>query len=338
VKELSKAGGPLHASGKSVDGYEDCLKGRYFLDRMADEEIYKAIACFKCAAQDRQYHSLAQAGIADAYCQLASVGSVCSSQVVCLARSSAESALRSDSDLPEAHVSAGRVKMMFDWDWNGTREAVNRALALNTNSAPAHTLHASLLCTLGCYDEAVEACRLALSPDPLSFPANLQLAICFYAAHDFKSAIDQCWNILTLTSAFAPAQIVLALSYQQLGMFEEAVVEFQNAKRCAAFQPAATSGLGHLFAAAGFQREAEEAFLELSAQSRNRYVSGYWLAVICTGGKQKSQALSFLEECVDLRDPALLWLNADARFDVLRDDERFQTVLGRVGTRAVMMV
>jgi tetratricopeptide (TPR) repeat protein len=221
--------------------------------------------------------------------------------------------------------------MLFDWDWGGTRAAVDRALALNSNSAAAHTLHASLLCTLGCYEEAMQACGLALSLNPLSFPANLQLAACLYAARDFSSAIDHCWKLLTLTTPFAPAQIVLALSYQQLGMFEEAVIEFQNAKRCAAFQPAALSGLAHLFAAGGFHAQAEEAFLELSAQARNRYVSGYWPAVICAGRKQQRQALSSLEECVELRDPALLWVNADARFDTLRDDERFQTLLCRVG-------
>ncbi len=335
LPEVNENPGPLRASGSSVDAYEDCLKGRYFLDRMAPEEIYKAIACFRCAARDEIYHSLAHAGIADAYCQLASVGSVCPSQVVCLARSSAESALKNNPDLPEAHVSAARVKMLFDWDWGGARAALDRAFALNSNSAAAHTLHASLLCTLGCYEEAMQACSLALSLNPLSFSANLQLAACLYAARDFKSAIDQCWKMLTLTSPFAPAQIVLALSDQQLGMHEEAIVEFQNAKRCAAFQPAAISGLGHLFAVAGFHTQAEEAFLDLSAQARNRYVSGYCSAVICAGRKQNCQALSFLEQCVELRDPALLWLNADARFDSLRDHERFQIMLGRVGIPAL---
>ncbi len=179
----------------------------------------------------------------------------------------------------------------------------------------------------------MQACGLALSVNPLSFSANLQLAACLYAARDFSSAIDHCWKLLTLTTPFAPAQILLALSYQQLGMFEEAVVEFQNAKRCTAFQPAAISGLGHLSAIAGFHTEAEEAFLELSAQARNRYVSGYYSAVICAGRKQNCEALSFLEPCVQLRDPALLWLNADARFDTLRDHERFQIMLGRVDIR-----
>lgn len=336
VEEVTEADlktAPSRGPGKNLDAYEDCLKGRYLLDRMAEEEeIHKAIAFFNSAAADETCRSLAHAGIADAYCQLAVIGSVCSSKVASHARSSAEFALRNNPDLPHAHISAGRVKMLFDWDWKGAREAVSRALALDANSVSAHTLHASLLLTLGSYEEALQVCREAVALDPLSFPANLQFAANLYAARDFKSAIDQCWKMLTLRSCFAPAQIVLALAYGQLGMYEEAVVEFQNARRCEGFQAAATSGLGQVFAVAGLQSEAEQACLELSTLGQNRYVSYYWHAVVCAGRGQQSQALSFLEESLRQRDPALLWLRADARFDAVREDERFQVVLRRLGT------
>ncbi len=323
---------PSRGPGKNLDAYEDCLKGRYLLDRMAEEEeIHKAIAFFNSAAADETWCPLAYAGISDAYCQLALVGSVCSSKLACRARASAEFALRNDPDLPHAHVSAGRVKMLFDWDWKGAREAVSRALALDGNSVSAHTLRASLLLTLGGYEEALQACREALVIDPLSFPANLQFAACLYAARDFNSAIDQCWKMLTLRSRFAPAQILLALAYGQLGMYEEAVVEFQNARRCEGFQAPATSGLGQVFAMAGLESEAEQACLELSTLAEDRYVSYYWHAVVCAGRGQKNQALSFLEESLRERDPVLLWMRADARFDTLREDERFQIVLRRLG-------
>ncbi|MBV8812594.1 MAG: winged helix-turn-helix domain-containing protein [Acidobacteriaceae bacterium] len=334
VEEMTDADSsptPPGSLGKNRDAYEDYLKGRYFLDTMAEEEeIYKAIAFFNSAAIDETCCSLAHAGIAEAYGQLALFGSVCSSRVVSHARSSVESALRNDPDLPQAHVSAGRVKMIFDWDWKGTQESVDRARTLDANSVPAHTLQGSLLCTLGSYEEALQVCRHALALDPLSFPANLQFAACLYATRDFEGVIDQCWKMLTLRSGFAPAQILLALAYQQLGMYEEAVVEFQNAQRCTGLQAAATSGLGHVFAVAGLEDNAEQAFRELSTQAQSRYVPYYWYAVICAGRRQKDQALSFLEESFRQRDPALLSLKADARFDNMRTDDRFQVLLRRL--------
>ena len=131
-----------------------------------------------------------------------------------------------------------------------------------------------------------------------------------------------------------PAQILLALAYEQLGMYEEAVVEFENAKR-AGFHAAATSGLGHLFAVTDRQSGAEEAELELSAEGQNRHISDYWRAVICAGRRQKTEALAFLQKCLRERDPALLWLNADARFAAMRDDPGFQDMLGQLGRPSV---
>ncbi len=332
VPEADSSLAPPLRLGKNLDAYEDYLKGCYFLDTMAEEEeIYRAIAFFNSAAVDETCCSLAHAGIAEAYCQLALVGSVYSSNIAGHARSAAERAIRNDPDLPQAHVSAGRVKMIFDWDWKGTQESVDRARALDAGSVPAHTLQASLLRVSGKYEEALQLCRQALALDPLSFPANLQFAASLYADRDFESVIDQCWKMLTLRSGFAPAQILLALAYEQLGMYEEAVVEFHNAQRCTGFQAAASSGLGHLFAITGREDDAEGAVRQLSTQAQTGYVPCYWFAVICAGRRQHSQALSFLAESLRQREPALLWLKADARFDAIRKDDRFQILLRRLG-------
>ncbi len=310
-----------------AEGYQDYLKGRYFLDRMAEEEIHKAIAHFKSAAEDDSCTSFAHAGLADAYCYMALAGAARPADVSAKARSFAERAVANDPGLSLAHVSLARVRILFDWDWQSAQAAVGRALELDPYSAAAHTLHAALLRMAGGCEEALQICRRALALEPLSFPANLQLAGCLFAARQFKRAVDQCWKILTLESRFAPAQVLLALAYEQLGMYEEAVVEFQNAQNCSGFQAAAVSGLFHVCALAGLQSQADQTSFGLFRQERNRYVADYWRAVICLGQKQTGEALAFLEKSLAQRDPALLWLKADARFDVLQENPRFQELL-----------
>ena len=59
-----------------LEAYQDYLKGRYFLDRVAEEEVHKAIAHFKSAVTDESCAALANAGLADAYCQLALLGAL----------------------------------------------------------------------------------------------------------------------------------------------------------------------------------------------------------------------------------------------------------------------
>lgn len=329
VQELNEA-----KSVGSPDAQEDCLKGRFFLEKMEEEEIHKAIAYFNSAVALDGCSAHAYSGLADAYCQLAIIGSVSSSQIAARARSAVDAALAADPDCAEAHVSDAHVKLLFEWDWAGSETALARALELDADLVAAYTVKASRLRIWGRCEEALEVCREALARDPLSFPVNLQIAACFYAARDFKSCVDQCWKLLTLAPRFSPAQILLALAYEQLGMYEESVVEFQNARRCGGFQAAIISGLVHVLTTADRKREAEEELHELWKQARNGYVSDYWQAIVCAARQQFAQAASFLEDALGHRDTALLWAKSDPRFDPMRDDPRFQNVLQTMGIPA----
>src|SRR5580698_8046795 len=77
-----------------------------------------------------------------------------------------------------------------------------------------------------------------------------------YMARDFQGAVDQAWRTLAMEPRFAPAQHALGLAYQQMGMLEEAMVEFQNALVCSANHTAAAAALAHAYATAGQRREA----------------------------------------------------------------------------------
>ena len=325
---------PRLEPGKGSFATEDCLKGRFFLDRMTEEDTYKGISFFKSALLEDETSSLAHAGLADAYCQLALFRWAKSPDLERQARAAALTALRSDPQLAQAHISAGRVKIIFDWDCNGALEAVGRAMAQDADSVSARILHAAVLVAARRYESALEIARQAVSLDPLSLPANLQLAACLYAARDFKSAVDQCWKMLTLTSQFAPAQILLALAYQQLGMYEEAIVEFENAQRCAGFESTATAGLKHLFVVAGLRSEPKVVTLGLPSPGNDGSVSNYGKALLCAARGEISKAFPLLEESARQRDPAMLWAAADARFDSLRDDERFHAVVSPFSIRS----
>ncbi len=55
-----------------------------------------------------------------------------------MAKAAAKEALRLDKDLAEAHASLAYVKLSYDWDLPGARQEVERAIALDPNSATAH--------------------------------------------------------------------------------------------------------------------------------------------------------------------------------------------------------
>jgi DNA-binding winged helix-turn-helix (wHTH) protein/tetratricopeptide (TPR) repeat protein len=296
---------------------EDYLKGRFFLNKMTEDALWKAIAYFESIlAQDSRY-AAAYAGLADAYCQSALLASIQGDNTAQKARQYAAAALQHDAGLAEAHVSLGRVKMLFDWDWPAARTEYLRALELNPGSADSHRAFALFLSANGNSEEALSESSQALLLDPLSCPISSEHAWHLHLSGNFQGAVEQCWKVLTLEPAFAPAQYILGLAYQQLDMHEEAIVELQNADQVSSDHPAPVASLGNVYATAGMREQATEMLQELDRRSQRRYVSPYWQALIYTGLGENEQALELIERARQQRDSALLWVNVDPRVATL---------------------
>jgi TolB-like protein/tetratricopeptide (TPR) repeat protein len=315
----------------SFDAYQDYLKGRHFYSRMTEEDLRKSIAHFEVAlAQDPRY-ALAQTGLADVYSLSAVLGLLPPATAHARARELAMAALEIDEELAEAHVSLAGVKKLFEWDWIGSEAEYLRALELNPNYADAHRSYAALLCAMNRIDEGMNEIRRAQELDPLSIVINMELAWNLYMTRDFQGAMEQSWRTLVLDPKYAPAQHTLGLAYEQLGMYEEAITELQNARFCSGDHPATIGSLAHAHAVAGDRDQALQALDELDKISRRRHVSPYWMSIAHSGLAAHDLAFQGLETAFEQRDVWLTWLYVEPRFDAMRSDSRFDRLLRRLG-------
>ena len=69
---------------------------------------------------------------------------------------------------------------------------------------------------------------------------------------------------------------------------------------------------------------------QLESQRGSRYVSPWALASIHARLGQVAPALDWLERAYDERDTTLVWLKVHPRFDPLRGEARFRTLLERM--------
>ena len=313
---LEKAAGFDYAAG-SRDAYQDCVRGRYLLDRQTEDDVHKAIALFNAALSDDHCLSLAHAGLADAYCHLALLGSVPAQKLAESARVSANIALKRNPDLIEAYVASARVKGIFDWDWETAEALIKDALLINESSSLAQIEWARLLLSRGRLTDALEICRGAVASDPVSIPANLQLAACLYGLRDYRGCVEQCWKVLAILPAFAPFQFFLAAAYEQLGMYEESLIEFESTQTNLGYEASCISARGHVYGAAGMRSHAERMKVELSALAQRRHVSPVAKALVELGLQNEKASLAFVKQALEERDPALLSAKADPRFEGL---------------------
>ena len=301
----------------------DYLQGRFFLNKMTNEGIQRAIGCFQSALLQDPSSALVKTGLADAYCQLALSGTACTSEVSPPAREFASDAIRTQPSLPEAHISMGQVRMLFDWDWSRATEDWNHASRLDPAQPESHRAWARLLAARNCHADALREISRAQELAPLSLPIGFDHAWLLYLAGNFQEAAAQSWKVLSLEPAFAPAQTTLGLAYQQLGSFDEAITELENACTCSQRQPSALASLGHAYATAGLPDKARAVLGDLAAESQRRHVSAYCFALVHAGLGQLHLAIAALQTACTQRDPQLLWVTVDPRFALLHSEPDF---------------
>jgi DNA-binding winged helix-turn-helix (wHTH) protein/Flp pilus assembly protein TadD len=327
VEHIEQAPVEARSPKRSTEAHRDYLKGRYFANKLTVEDLHKSVAHFESALACAPGDALAYTGLADTYIQFAFQGMLPAQECFANARRFAQSALRIDDHLAEAHTSIAGVRRYCDWDWTGAEAAYRRALDLNNNDARAHRLYADYLSTMGRSEEALREISAAQELDPLSLVINMEAAWILYVSRDFQGAAEQSWKTLAMEPRFAPAQNVLGLAYQQMGMIEEAIVEFDNARACSCEHPAAQAALAHALAVGGRRAEADI----IMDQLRTGNLPWYWLAIVNTGFGAYDAAFESLHRACKNREAWLVWLKVEPRYDPLREDARFDRLLCHIG-------
>ena len=314
---------------ENTEAFQLYLKGRYFWDKRTEEGFQKGIDNFNQAIRVDPNFALAYAGMSDCYVLLSDSGVMTPKEGFPKAEEAATRALAIDEKLAEAHTSLGRVKRDYDWDWPGAEQEFKRAIELNPNYPTAHQWYAVYLSALGRHQEAIAEIRRALKLDPLSLAVNSVTGRVLYLARKYDEAIEQSRKTIEMDPRFASAYQNLGQSYEQKGMYAEAVATFQELNRVAPDNGLAF--LGRAYALAGKTDEAQKILAQLKEPSARRYVSSYSVAMVYAGLGDKEQTLAWLEKGYQQRVWQMVFLKVEPELDGLRSDPRFEDLMRRVG-------
>jgi TolB-like protein/class 3 adenylate cyclase len=326
-----RRGGVLGSPATSVvNAYDLYLQGRFQWNLRTESSLREAIALFERAIEKDRSFALAYCGIADAWAQIGWLEYSAPTEAFPRAREAAERALAIDDRLAEAHTSLGFVRFLYERDWDNAEKELRRGVALNPGYAAGHQFYADYLKAMSRFDEATAEMRLALELDPASMAVNTGLGHVLYLARDYDAAIAQYGKALQIDPTFGPAHLWFGRPYLQKGMYAEAIAEIQLAVDASGGSTISLAVLAHAFASAGRKAEARRIVEELLERSRTRYLPSYWIALIFAGLGDADQATAWLDRAYDERSSWLVWIKVEPRFDGLRSDPRFVSLLQRM--------
>jgi len=314
------------------DAFQSYLKGFYNTSKPTRENIHTAIGYFQQAIDKDQKYALAYVGLADCYLQLSTppLGALTPKEANQKAKDAAMKALEIDPMLSEARIVLAKVHRN-EWNWSGVEAEFKRALDLIPNDIAVHAAYGAFLSQLGRHDQCIAEMKRALELDPLDPHVNLDFGFRLYIARRYDEAIVQFQKCIGTDPQNWEAYSGLAWVYEQLGRYDDALGQYQFAKSFYPDNLELICGFGRVNAARGKRNDAEKVIVQLKELSKQRYISGYFPALIYARLGDKDHAFEWLEEAFKAQDLWMKWIKVDPAFDGIRSDPRFADLLRRVG-------
>ena len=314
----------------SVEAYNLYRQGRFYADKLAENNFKKAFEFFQQAIEKDPGFALAYSGLADTYV-LAADATIAPREAFPKAKAAALKAIELDDSLAEAHASLGFVHHHYDWDWAAAEKEFRRALELDPQSAQAYCLFTQFLGLLGRFKEAEAQGRRALDIDPLSISAHLYLGWSFLAAGRKDDAIKEFSAAVDLGPSDAWIRMFLGRAFLCNGMQERAIKELETARSLHAEDPLVLAFLGHAYAVTGRREEALKILSTFEELDKHRYVSRIAPVYVYAGLGEKDKAFEWLEKAYQERSDSLAWFRFDPESKSLQNDARFGPLMRKVG-------
>jgi TolB-like protein/DNA-binding winged helix-turn-helix (wHTH) protein/lipoprotein NlpI len=315
-----------------TEAYEDYLKGYYFWNKRTSGDLAKAITYFQRAiARDPKY-ALAYAGLAQSYVLLAG-HELPVRDAVASAEAAANRALELDPNLAEPQVALGLIAENYRWEFAEAERRYKLVTELHPNYATGHHWLAEAYLVAGRFSEAQTEFQRAHQLDPLSLMISADAGSGFCFAREFEVCLDQLGHTLDLDPNFTGAHEWRALAYEGKRMFPQAIAETQVTRE-GDDTPHTLALLAHAYAESDERQKARKLLGELHERSAREYVNPWDFALVYAGLGEKEASLRWLEKAYQERSPEMINLKIDFRFDLLRSDQRFRDLMGRIGLPA----
>ena len=321
------------ASSRPVnpEAHEEYLKGKFYLNKMTPEGYEKGLAHLKRAVEIDSKNPLAYAALALGY---SLIGHERFPDAFTQARAAARKAEELGGEpLAEMYLAFGMIELCSDWDYDGAKRDLQRALELNPSIGEAHRWYSWYLFLIGRRDEALAEMKRAQEVEPLTPLFAADRGWQYWWAGQNDKAIEEARKSLDLDPNFNEGLHVLGCAYSEKGMFSEAIAAHQ---KLATVDPDWRWSLPRTYAQAGRKDESLRILAKILKEKPEPTGAwaGWFLAETYAALGDKDEAFRWLEAAYREHHSFMPWIKDNPAYAPLHSDPRFQSLLRRIGPPA----
>jgi TolB-like protein len=314
---------------RDPEAYEAYLKGRFRWTQHTPESLQTALGYFQLALQRDPNYALAHGAIADSWGARTFLGLVAPREAYPIVKAGVLKALELDDSIAELHDLLGRLRMWFEWDWEGAEAAFRRSIELNGNYADVRMFYSWFLTATQQWEEAESQLGRALQLDPLNPLFHWFRGLALVLRGQYEEAIGQFHRTLEIDPSYLMAHSGLWICLNQMTMQDEALSEarmFFEALVDHEVTHALTSGS----AEGGYARAMRLGADVLSERFSRTYVPPSRVARLYAYADERDLALQWLEKAYAERDFEMVYLRIHPAWEHLRSAPRFQDLVRRM--------
>jgi TolB-like protein/Tfp pilus assembly protein PilF len=241
------------------------------------------------------------------------------------AREAVEKALAIDPDYAPAHAALGLIATQSDNDLAAAARHLERALELDPTGSNILGSSANLLSSLGRLDQALALYEVSVRRDPLSLAALSNLGAAQCATGRYDEAIGSYRAVLRLSPGRGGAHAQLGMVLLQKGDAPAALAEIEQEKNEAWRMIA----LPMAYCALGRAADAEAARDALIAKYEKDW--SYNIAYVYAFCGQSDKAFEWLDKAVAYQDAGLNEIVSQTLFNKIHSDPRWLPFLRKLG-------
>lgn len=308
--------------------YPLITQGEKLLDEGPASELQAALLKFKEAADQAPQYARAYSGIARCHLELLIRGANAKSTSVSLAKGASLRAIELDAGMVDPHATLAGA-LALEWDWEGAEKSFLHGLKLGTNASALRD-YALFLAALNRFDEASEYLGAAQRIDAFSHRQKVARAKFSHLTRRYPEAIHLWSGPLIYGPLPIEVRFYQALMSVALGDTESAKRTVAEIRPDAGAQLAMMAGISEVLALSGETVEASRIMTSLNLFAPDSPLPRYRQALLATAFGDMERALALLDIAVKMREPELLWIGVEPRFDPLRPEPVFQDLVKNV--------
>ena len=325
---------PAHAIARPVrpEAYEAYLRGQHVINQsLSAASLKEARGHFEEAVRLDPGFAKGWSGLAACSLIAGVFGRIPAADAARAGREAAQRALAIDESDGEAHAALGGIELYFDWNFEGARRRIERAVPLNPHNSMVRHLYADYLMIQGRLDESLEQVTLGRSYDPMSRLANIVVMFHTLATRRYDDVIVESRRVLERFPDATWAHGTRADAFWYQHRYEEALAEQRlslggDSEAWQTFEQAFRRG--------GPRAAMKARAVRLALAAASTAANHTAVAAAYAEAGEPDAAMAWLEKAYADRLPQLLHVPADPAFDAMRDDPRFEAVMRKIGIPA----